>query len=279
METKKVTLVLSAVVMTAMMLSSCNKKGCTDPLATNYDASAEKDDGSCMLPELGTEPGTDPDPILVHLNPNLTYGSVTDIDGNSYATIQIGTQTWMAENLRTTKYCNGDPIPNVTDGDEWSNLTTGAWSQYNNNTQYEIPYGKLYNWYAVDDSRNVCPCGWHVSTDAEWSTLIGYLDSSADLNIIIGIQSTTAGGKMKSSGTQYWQTPNTGATNESGFSGLPSGIRVGGFSNVGRLGRWWSSSESSTYFADVCELYYESGYVWTLYYDKPWGLSVRCLMD
>lgn len=269
---QKVTLILSAVLITALVLTSCNKKGCTDPLATNYDASAEKDDGSCMLPELVTEPGTDPDPIPVHLNPNLTYGSVTDIDGNSYATIQIGTQTWMAENLRTTKYCNGAPIQNVTDGVEWSNLNTGAWSHYNNDSQYEIPFGKLYNWYAVYAFGNVCPCGWHVPTSEEWAVLTEYLGQSL----------VAAGGKMKSTGTQYWQSPNYEATNESGFSGLPGGDRNsnGTFgNNIGNKGFWWSSTEDFLPIAWYRYLGYNFGSVGWDYNNRRKGFSVRCIMD
>jgi hypothetical protein len=103
------------------------------------------------------------------LNPALTYGSVTDIDGNTYATIQIGTQVWMAENLRTTRYRNGDPIPNVTDKWKWGGLSRGAWCHYENDPKYEVPYGKLYNWHTVSDARKMCPTGWHVPYEAEWT--------------------------------------------------------------------------------------------------------------
>jgi uncharacterized protein (TIGR02145 family) len=207
-----------------------------------------------------------------YLNPNLTYGSVTDQNGNTYATIVIGTQEWMAENLRSTTYANGDPIPNVTGNTAWPQLTTGAWAHYDNNSGYESPYGKLYNWYAVADPRNVCPTGWHVPTDAEWTVLSDYLGGES-----------VAGGKMKSTGTQYWISPNTGATNESGFSGLPGGLRnyFDGYSyTLGTSGYWWSASESGaaesawgrylySYDADVylVESYYGNGY------------SVRCLRD
>jgi uncharacterized protein (TIGR02145 family) len=100
--------------------------------------------------------------------------TVTDIDGNQYRTIQIGTQVWMAENLKSSKYCNGDPIPNINDAIQWSNLTTGAWSIYP--IQILHSYGKFYNWYAVDDARNICPCNWHVPTDAEWTVLLEFLE-------------------------------------------------------------------------------------------------------
>jgi uncharacterized protein (TIGR02145 family) len=186
----------------------------------------------------------------------------------------------MAENLRTTKYRNGDPIPNVTDGNQWGGLTTGAWAHYDNKASYENTYGKLYNWYAVADPRNVCPTGWHVPTDGEWNTLVGYLDPAYDPGAI-GSQSAE-GGKMKSTGTQYWQAPNEGATNESGFSGLPGGDRdgyYGTFGNLGNFGNWWSASESGAEDAwdrsvddSVADVYRTDD-------DKRSGFSVRCLRD
>jgi uncharacterized protein (TIGR02145 family) len=212
------------------------------------------------------------------LNPNLTYGSITDQDGNTYATIVIGTQEWMAENLRTTTFANGDPIPNVTSATQWQNLTTGAWVHYNNDSQYENPYGKLYNWYTVADPRNVCPTGWHVPTDAEWSSFINYLDPNADGGNNIP---NTAGGKMKSTGTQYWQSPNTDATNESGFSGLPGGYRFGNgaFSSIGSNGGWWSSTEGIANGAWGRSLSYGNGSVARGNDNKRDGFSVRCLRD
>jgi uncharacterized protein (TIGR02145 family) len=204
------------------------------------------------------------------LNPALTYGSVTDIDGNTYATIQIGTQVWMAENLRTTRYRNGDPIPNVTEAGKWTGLSSGAWCHYKNDPKYEVPYGKLYNWYTVNDPRKVCPAGWHVPTDAEWTVLSDYLGDES-----------VAGGKMKSTGTEYWVYPNTGATNKSGFSGLPGGLRLsnGYFNDLGNLGDWWSASESGAenawnrglgnFLADIFR---------NNYYERN-GFSVRCLRD
>lgn len=208
-----------------------------------------------------------------YLNPSLTYGTMTDQDGNMYATIAIGTQIWMAENLRSTTYANGDPIPNVTDGTQWTwQLTTGAWANFENNSAYDIPYGKLYNWYSVVDARNVCPTGWHVPTDAEWTVLSNFLGGES-----------VAGGKMKSTGTQHWLLVNTGATNESGFSALPGGYRGdpnGEFPAFGSMGNWWSTSESSAwsswrrtlgnYFEDISPS--PDG-------AKHYGYSVRCLMD
>ena len=198
-------------------------------------------------------------------------GAGVTFNGYTYASIVLGNgQEWMAENLRTTTYANGDPIPNVTDDNQWYNLTTGAWSYYNNDSQYENPYGKLYNWYTVDDPRNVCPTGWHVPTDAEWTVLSDYLGGEP-----------VAGGKMKSTGTQYWSSPNTDATNESGFSGLPGGYRYndGPFYYIGFYGYWWSSTESSTYDAWLRHLRYLNGDVYRLYPNKKDGFSVRCLRD
>ena len=198
-------------------------------------------------------------------------GAGVTFDGYTYTSIVLGNgQEWMAENLRTTTYANGDPIPNITDDTQWENLTTGAWSHYNNDSQYENPYGKLYNWYTVADPRNVCPTGWHVPTDAEWTTLTDYLGGES-----------VAGGKMKSTGTQYWESPNTDATNESGFSGLPGGYRLNGgpFGNIGNLGYWWSSSEDDAYTAWSRGLVYVNGSVFRVNENKDTGISVRCLRD
>jgi uncharacterized protein (TIGR02145 family) len=210
-------------------------------------------------------------------NPNLTYGSVTDQDNNTYKTIQIGTQTWMAENLRTTRYRNGTAIPNITDNTQWQNNTTGAWSYYNNDANNNVPYGKLYNWYAVNNTNQLCPTDWHVPSDAEWTTLINFLDSNADG----GNNSNTAGGKMKSIGTQYWFSPNTSATNSCGWSGLAGGGRYynGIFLYVGSDGFWWSSTQSSTLYAWYRTLYYSLGGIDRDYYAKAYGVSVRCVKD
>jgi uncharacterized protein (TIGR02145 family) len=198
-------------------------------------------------------------------------GAGVTFDGYTYSSIVLGNgQEWMAENLRTTSYANGDPIPNVTDNAIWQNLTTGAWSHYSNDSQYENPYGKLYNFYTVADPRNVCPIGWHVPTDAEYTLLTDYLGGGP-----------VAGGKMKSTGTAYWLAPNTAATNESGFSGLPGGSRGpnGTFFNFGYFGYCWSSTVNDSFTAWNRSLDYSSVHVernWTI---KSDGFSVRCLRD
>jgi uncharacterized protein (TIGR02145 family) len=196
-------------------------------------------------------------------------GTVSDIDGNVYQTVHIGTQEWMAENLRTTKYANGDMISNVTDSTQWFGLTTGAWAHYNNDSQYETPYGKLYNWYAVTDPRNVCPTGWHMPSEAEWTVLIDYLG---------GIP--VVGRKLRSTGTQYWQTGQTPATNESGFSALPGGYTYD-LDDMGYAGFWWSSTQDPVNAAagESIAIYYDDDYVEPLGYGKLYGMSVRCLKD
>jgi uncharacterized protein (TIGR02145 family) len=212
-------------------------------------------------------------------NSDKTYGIMSDQQGNVYKTILIGSKEWMAENLKTTIYSNGNAIVNVTDNGQWSGLTTGAWCYNNNDSQYDCPYGKLYNWYAVTDPRNVCPTGWHVPTDAEWSDLINYLDPNADggSNLL-----NVAGGKLKSTGTQYWLSPNNSATNESGFSGLPGGARdaYATFYSIGINGVWWGASESSpSGMAWYRDMYSSTGYLRRLLDSKRCGFSVRCLKD
>ena len=199
--------------------------------------------------------------------------SVTDVDGNSYATVQIGTQCWTQSNLTVSKYRNGDNIPNITDGTQWSQMNssnTGARCNYNNDANYGTTYGKLYNWYAVNDSRGLCPTGWHVPTDAEWTTLTTHLGGTS-----------VAGGKMKSTGTTLWLSPNTGATNSSGFTGLPGGYRVnaGGFTDVGNNGTWWSSSDAGSGLAWYRILYSSNADVYRNSIDYRFGFSIRCVRD
>jgi uncharacterized protein (TIGR02145 family) len=176
----------------------------------------------------------------------------------------------MLNNLEVTTYRNGDPIPQVTDPAAWGLLSTGAWCYYNNNSANGPVYGKLYNWYAVNDPRGVAPAGWHVPSDAEWTTLSTCL--GGDL---------IAGGPMKEIGTTHWTPPNTGATNTSGFTGLPGGGRasVGAFVGVGDVGFWGSSSEGGTTGAWTRALFYISGVIGRDGPSKRNGFSVRCLRD
>ena len=207
-------------------------------------------------------------------------GTVTDIDGNVYQTVIIGNQCWMVENLKVTRYRNGDPIPNVTDNTEWTNLTTGARCDYDNNADNVPVYGRLYNWYAVNDSRGIAPEGWHVPTDGEWKQLEMYLGMSQSEVDDTGFRGTDEGGKMKESG--YWFSPNTGATNESGFTALPGGYRYHGNGDFDLLivyAFFWSSTEHSSYSAWSRTLSYSSEQVGRHDYSKLDGFSVRCVRD
>lgn len=196
--------------------------------------------------------------------------TITDIDGNIYHTVSIGTQVWMVENLKTTRYNDGIVLPLVTNSTSWLNLTTPAYCWYNNDASaYKNTYGALYNWYAVNTGK-LAPKGWHVPTDAEWTTLTTYLGGD-----------TVAGGKLKEIDTTHWQSPNTGATNETGFTALPGGFRdLGGkFYLVGILGRWWCSTEGGTYYAWNRHIDYGNIGVYRNYWEKGIGYSVRCLKD
>jgi len=210
-------------------------------------------------------------------------GTVTDASGNTYPTVTIGKQVWMAENLRTTKYRDGSNIPVVTSNTTWANnwnngspLSQPMMCWYNNDqaTYTANKIGALYNWYtinpATNGNKNVCPTGWHVPTDAEWTTLTTSLGGES-----------VAGGKMKSTGTQNWLSPNTGATNSSGWSGLPGGGRGGDgpFLEVGANGLWWSSTEGDTNVAWFRSLGYNVGGVGRYGDIKTIGFSVRCLRD
>lgn len=201
-----------------------------------------------------------------HLNPNLTYGSVSDIDGNSYATIQIGTQNWMAENLKVSKYNDGNTIPYVTDRTEWNSTLTGAFTYFNNDDSHNTLYGKFYNWHAVNTEK-LCPTGWHIPTHAEWTILTDYLGGT-----------TLAGGKMKS--VTGWNSPNTGASNVSGFSGLPAGYRHSRSSgSLNISGFWWSASEESASKSYQRDLQYQNSNVGTGSHPRYNGLSCRCVED
>ena len=184
--------------------------------------------------------------------------------------ITIGSQTWTLKNLDVATYRNGDPIPEVQDASTWANLSNGAWCYYSNNTANGTTYGKLYNWYAVNDPRGLAPNGYHIPTDAEWTTLTTNLGGEQ-----------IAGGKKKEAGTLHWLSPNTGATNSSGFAGLPGGSRFysGDFDGIGASGYWWSSSEGYTGYAWYRSLSYDNGNVNSYGNDERVGFSVRCLRD
>jgi uncharacterized protein (TIGR02145 family) len=211
-------------------------------------------------------------------------GTVTDIDGNIYKTVKLGDQWWMAENLRTSRYRNGVTIPNVTDLARWSNLTTGAWVNYDNNASYNIVYGKLYNWYAVIDTGGLCPDDWHVPSDGEWRELEIHLGMTEQQLEDPYREGSDAGGILKSTRTEpdphpRWSNPNTGANNESKFSGLPGGVRGSGinFIQIGITGSWWSSTEYNTRSANSRSLYYNHTGIFGTNEIKEHGHSIRCL--
>jgi uncharacterized protein (TIGR02145 family) len=206
---------------------------------------------------------------------------VTDHDGNTYFTVEIGDQCWMAQNLKVTHYRNGDPIPHVTDAGEWSGYGAGAYCNYDNDPANAETYGRLYNWYALDDSRNIAPDGWHVPTDDEWKQLEMYLGMSQAEADISGWRGTDEGGKLKEAGTIHWNEPNTGATNESGFSALPGGYRSynGSFSDLGSHAYFWCSPEASSP-KWVRWLDYSHSQVYRTYANFGGnGQSVRCVQD
>ncbi len=211
----------------------------------------------------------------------LASSSVTDINGNIYPTVNIGTQTWIQKNLNVSRYRNGDIIPQVTDATQWANLTTGAWCWYNNDSVNYSKYGKLYNWYAVNDSRGLAPEGWRVPSDGEWNKLVKYLDNSTDTTLI-GYQNSSAGGLLKEAGISNWLSPNTSANNSSNFTALPGGQRghAGAFGNIGQYGSWWTSTQNDVVTSYNRNLYNLSGDVIRYYFgSKMFGLSVRCLKN
>ena len=185
-------------------------------------------------------------------------------------TIVIGTQQWMRENLDVVTYRNGDIIEQVTDASKWTELKTGAWCFYNNDPEIGAIYGKLYNWYAVNDPRGLAPQGWHIPTDAEWAILRDKFGGPL-----------VAGVKMKTPGTTKWQEPNTDATNESGFTGLPGGSRNpnGGFSGVGHYGFWWSATQLNSTSAWNSSMSKDDSSLGPGTNIMELGFSVRCLRD
>ena len=196
---------------------------------------------------------------------------ILPVNVKQYGSVRIGSQCWMNENLVVSKYKNGDPIPQVTDPTEWSTTTTGAWCYYNNDPANEAVYGKLYNWFAVNDPRGLAPEGWHIPSDAEWDTLISFLGGE-----------NVAGGKMKEVGTEHWSIPNLEADNSSGFMALPGGQRVFGggvFLYIDESGSWWSSTEESPSAAYIRYLSYNDGVAPKDFGGKRYGFSVRCIFD
>jgi uncharacterized protein (TIGR02145 family) len=267
--------------------------GCTSNTACNFNMDATEDDGSCYYIGSPCNDGNNNtfsdvynasciceggNGIIgaahscgapnVH-NPDLTYGTMTDQEGNTYKTIVIGTQEWMAENLNTSIYRNGDLITTNLSNIAWQTASTGAWTFYNGDSSNECPYGKIYNFYAVIDERGLCPLGWHIPSDDEWTSLTTSLGG--------------AGTALKSTGniemgTGLWYSPNTGATNNSGLSVLPSGFLMnnGEYIDLGFRGYLWG-------FQDISFLrgfYFDNIGVGRLFGDSPNdGASVRCLRD
>jgi uncharacterized protein (TIGR02145 family) len=196
--------------------------------------------------------------------------TITDIDGNVYHTVNIGSQVWLMENLKVTLYRNGKPIANVNDTTAWIDLNTSAYCDYLDNNINSSTYGKLYNWYAVNDTSNICPEGWHIPSNAEWEILSTYLGGNQ-----------IAGGLLKEGGTYHWESPNIGATNTSGFTGLPGGFRSndGLFGYIQEYGYWWTSDQLDISSSWCWGLTFEDPFLYKNAFTKTYGLSIRCIKD
>lgn len=210
--------------------------------------------------------------------------TVTDVDGNVYQTKTIGSQVWMKENLKVTHYRNGDPVPNVLEHGAWAALSTGAYCNYGNDTAVAAVYGRLYNWFAIDDSRKIAPAGWHVATNEDWKQLEISIGISAATADSLGSHGTVEAGKLKETDTTHWRSPNTGATNESGFTALPGGGRDAtvDFLALYECSFFWSSEEYDGVplgRALFRTMWYDESYISCDPYDKESGFSVRCVRD
>lgn len=196
--------------------------------------------------------------------------TINDVEGNIYPVVTIGSQVWMAKNLTTTRYNDNTTIPLVSDNNAWFNLSSPGYCWYSNNkVMFGDTFGALYNWYVVNTGK-LCPVGWHVPTDAEWTALSAILGGE-----------NTAGGKLKEAGTAHWNAPNTGAVNTVGFTALPGGSRFdyGLFSNKGIYGHWWTATENDSLNASSRYMHYSSASVATIATLKRNGFSVRCVKD
>lgn len=256
--------------------------GCTNSLACNFNPSATVDNGSCVISGTACDDGnanTFNDVVNAQcqcagnaLINGLYYigNGVTDVDGNFYPSIVINGQEWMQKNLAVSKYRSGDPIPTGLTNTQWQNTTTGAYSIYSDQAANNNTYGKLYNWYAMTDSRGVCPTGWHVPSESEWFILENYLGGIFD-----------AGGKMKS--TTGWTSPNLGGTNISGFTGLPGGYRLvnGTYNHLLSYGYFWTTTpyELDPNFTWYHALKFDDTIIFRSQFLKRAGMSIRCLKD
>ena len=204
----------------------------------------------------------------IAFNPNLTYGTVKDVDGNSYKTIVINGKEWMAENLKVTKYNDSTAIPFVSDSIAWADVTTPGYCMYQNKIENKDLYGLLYNYYVIN-SKNVCPTGWHVPSDQEWADLTTYLGGAM-----------TAGGQMKETGDGHWIGMNTLSSNASGFTALPGGVRDYDGVMVGQrfMEYWWSATEQSADFTYVRYLHNDA-HCERSYILKNYGVSIRCIKN
>lgn len=207
--------------------------------------------------------------IYLNIKPWVNYGTISDLDGNVYKTIAIGSQTWMVANLTTTKLNDGTPIPLVTDAKLWSGLESAACCWHDNNPAYHVTYGVLYNWYAVGTNK-LCPAGWHVPTDEEWTLLTNYAGGEY-----------VAGARLKEAGLIHWNSPNTGATNQTYFRALPGGILNSSdslFQYLHKTGCWWTSTAIKN-LAFSRLMFDSSVSVEKVLTARTDGLSVRCIKD
>ena len=285
--------------------------GCMDNAACNYNSAATQSDNSCLYTGATCDDGnanTTNDVIngscvcagtqssgngtgaqllpgnatCATQNISVTgCGGQTSLtyDGRIYDLVEIGGQCWFADNLATDQYRNGDLIPTGLDNTTWQNTTAGAYAIYNNDIVNDVTYGKLYNWYTTVDSRGLCPAGWHVPSDCEWMYLEGSLGMSVTDQEIVGWRGTSEGGAMKA--TTNWNSPNSGATNSSGFTAFPGGYRYydGTYGVIGYYGLWWSSTEYDSTNAWNRGLGYTNSSVNRFNINKQDGFSVRCVRD
>ncbi len=283
--------------------------GCTNPQACNYNAAANVDNGSCLIQGaacndnnantsndvinsscqcVGTPSNTGASLLPGNTTCSAQVISVTDCggqtsltyNGRTYDLVEIGGQCWFADNLATDQYRNSDPIPTGLDNATWQNTTAGAYAIYNNDIANDVTYGKLYNWYTTVDSRGLCPTGWHVPTDCEWMYLEGILGmSTTDQQIQGSNRGNNQGGLMKS--TSLWTSPNTGGTNSSGITALPSGYRRsdGTYGLKGSYGYFWTSTSGTTLNAWNRELVYNTATIKRDIDTKRLGFPVRCIRD